>query len=566
MKIAEYIATFLVEKGITTCFSVTGGFAMHLNDQFGEKMSNVVYTHGENPAGYAALGWSSYNHTPSVCCVTSGCGATNAITPCLIAYQDSVPVFFISGQVHQYENVRSLKHTVRGYFGSDCDIVSALENITKCAIELTDTTRVRTVLEECYWNLTTGRLGPVWLSVPVDVQSIELNYSGPEYSIPEPVRYDTVVPPEFYDIWRNAKRPLVLAGNGIHLSKTKEQFLELVKNVPFVVSFFGSDLSDEYIGKVGLIGNRSGNFALQNCDVLLCLGCRLSKSITGYNRVFFAPKSKILYVDIDTSECTLERKKIDVALNMDLKSFFGLYQPHDYSSIINPEWLVRTKKWKQNWSRELPPVQEKCPYRALDDFFTNKPDNSVVVASSGSLYCATWHMYKYKPGDRFITSGHGDMGYELPVSIGASLHSKRVYCLVGDGSLQLNIQELQTLKTLQAPVTVMVFNNGGYGAIKITQNNIFRREFGTTVKSGLECPDIKKVAEAYGVPYLKFTTMDTLLETQGKGPLIVEIECVVQERFPKISNKINEDGTFTNMGWEQMAPFLTDEELKTNMF
>ena len=173
MKVSDFITNFLITKGIYKCFSVTGGFAMHLNDSFGEKM-NVTYTHGEQSAGYASLGWSSYEHNPSVCCVTSGCGATNAITPCLIAYQDSVPVFFISGQVHKNDNIRTYKGKIRGYFGSDCDIVESVKPLTKYANELTDPERTLEVLEECYHNLTTGRLGPVWLSIPVDVQSMKV--------------------------------------------------------------------------------------------------------------------------------------------------------------------------------------------------------------------------------------------------------------------------------------------------------------------------------------------------------------------------------------------------------
>ena len=279
MKVSDYITNFLIERGVQKCFSVTGGFAMHLNDSFGEKF-DVTYTHGEQPACYAALGWSSYEHNPSVCCVTSGCGATNAMTPCLIAYQDSVPVLFISGQVQRDDNIRSRGGKDRGYFGSDCDIVECVKGITKYAVELTDPKDTHKVLEECYKNLTTGRLGPVWLSVPVDVQAMR------------------ILPPEFLDVWSAAKRPIVVAGNGIHLSKTRDRFKKFIEhhNLPYVVSYFGSDLGDDYVGKVGILGNRSGNFAIQNADLVLCLGCRLSKSVTGYNRSLFArekPKSSI---------------------------------------------------------------------------------------------------------------------------------------------------------------------------------------------------------------------------------------------------------------------------------
>src|SRR5210317_823723 len=428
MKVSDFITDFLIKKNIQKCFSVTGGFAMHLNDSFGQKL-DVIYTHGEQPAGYAAIGWSSYKHNPSICCVTSGCGATNAITPCLIAYQDSVPVLFISGQVQKNDNIRSYGGKIRGYFGSDCDIVECVKGITKYAVELIEPMDTLKVLEECYHNLTTGRLGPVWISIPVDVQSMQV--------------------PEIIDVWSNSKRPIILAGNGIHLSKTKEKFREFLERhkIPYVVSFFGSDLGDDYIGKTGLIGNRAGNFAIQNADLVLCLGSRLCKSITGYKRELFAREAKIVSIDIDESEFISE-KKLDIQLHMDLNTFFDYELP---TINICEKWIQKNKEWKELWEEEIPERSGTlvCPYRHLNAFFREKNGNSIVTMSSGSIYCVGWHMYRYKEGDRFITSGHGDMGYEVASSIGASLHGKRTYVIVGDGSFQYNIQDLQILKRFQ---------------------------------------------------------------------------------------------------------------------
>jgi acetolactate synthase-1/2/3 large subunit len=548
MKVSDYITNFLIERGVQKCFSVTGGFAMHLNDSFGEKF-DVTYTHGEQPAGYAALGWSSYEHNPSVCCVTSGCGATNAVTPCLIAYQDSVPVFFISGQVQSKDNIRSRGGKDRGYFGSDCNIVDCVKGITKYAVELTDPRDTHKVLEECYKNLTTGRLGPVWLSVPVDVQAMQ------------------VLPREFLDVWSKAERPIVLAGNGIHTSKTREQFRKFVEyhNLPYVVTFFGSDLGDDYVGKVGLIGNRSGNFAIQNADLVLCLGSRFSKNITGYRRDLFAREAKVVYLDIDESEF-MEEKKMDIQLHMDLKTFFDLKLP---KVEWNLKWIQKNVEWKKLWSDEVPDKNGPlvCPYRHLNKFFNEKDGNSVVTMSSGSIYCVGWHAHKYKDGDRFITSGHGDMGYEVAAAMGAAFHGKRTYAIVGDGSFQYNIQDLQTLKHHNLPVTIMVFNNGGYGAIQITQNMVFKREFGTTPNSDLSFCNIEKVAKAYDVPYHRVEEDDdTSYLSHTDGPLVVEIVCNTQGRYPRLSNKPLPDGTFKNMPYEEMAPFLDDDFLKENMF
>jgi acetolactate synthase-1/2/3 large subunit len=561
MKVSDFIAQYLLDHDMNQVFCVTGGWAMHLNDSFGQKM-NVMYTHGESPAGYSAIGYSSVGFTPSVCCVTSGCGATNAVTPCMIAYQDSVPVFFISGQVHRDFNIRMFKskgNNVRGYFGSDVDIISMVEPITKFAHELWDPSDIKSVLDECIHNLTTGRLGPVWLSIPVDVQSMQVpdNVTSTFSAVPSTLQ--TCLPQEFIDSWSSAKRPLVLAGNGIHISKCEEKFNNFL-NVPCVVSFFGIDLNDRYIGKVGLIGNRAGNFAIQNCDVLLCLGCRLSKSISGYNRDLFAPYAKILYLDIDDSEF-LEEKRTSVNIPMDLKDFFKQAIPVPNA---NPEWIRRNQEWKETWGCELPSESPENPYPITKRFFEEKPPGCISVASSGSLYCVVWHMYKQKQGDRFITSGHGDMGYELPVAIGAAIHGKTVYSFVGDGSFQLNLQELQTLKTSGLPVVIMYYNNGGYGAIQITQKTVFGREYGTSSSSGLECPDIEKIARAYGIEYHLYGE-DTDW-SQIKGPSIVEIRCCVQERTPKISNKAMPDGSFVNLPYQDMAPFLERETLEANMF
>lgn len=566
MKVSEFVTDFLLKREICKCFSVTGGFAMHLNDSFGEKLQ-VTYTHGEQSAGYAALGWSSYEHNPSVCCVTSGCGATNAITPCLIAYQDSVPVLFISGQVHRNDNIRHYNGKIRGYFGSDCDIVESVKPLTKYAIELTEPENVLSVLEECYYNLTNGRLGPVWLSIPVDVQSMQVPELLQTYT-PRYMVHDVHFPETFINVWKKSKRPLILAGNGIHLSGTKKQFTEFIKfhKIPYVVSFFGSDLGDDYTGKVGLIGNRSGNFAIQNADLILCLGSRMCKSITGYKRELFARSATIVYLDIDETEFITE-KKIDIKLRMDLKTFFNLSLP---STSIHPIWIQKNIEWRKLWREEIPIKKSGdlvCPYRHLNAFFKIKKKESIVTMSSGSIYCVGWHMYRYKDGDRFITSGHGDMGYEVASAMGAAFHKKRTWVIVGDGSFQYNIPDLQTIKHHNLPISILVFNNNGYGAIKITQKSVFNREYGTSSSSDITFCNIEKIANAYGIMYYRVVNDDDVTYvSHDDGPIIVEIECNIQERYPRLSNKVQSDGKFKNMPYEEMSPFLTDEFLKDNLF
>src|SRR6056300_1810304 len=262
----------------------------------------------------------------------------------------------------------------------------------------------------------------------------------------------------------------------------------------------------------------------------------------------------------------MEEKKVDVQIHMELDTFFGFDLP---MCDTDPRWIEKNKEWKNKWSIELPDKSGPlvCPYRHLNKFFDTKGENSIVTASSGSIYCFVWHMYRCKRGDRFITSSHGDMGYEMPVAMGACKHGRRAYAILGDGSFQFNIQELQTIKHHNLPVTVMVFNNDGYGAIKITQNMVFKREFGTSSKSDITFCDIKRVADAYDLPYYRVEDdEDVGYLNQEEGPIIVEIVCNGQGRFPRVSNKPMPDGTFKNMPHEEMEPFLNDEILEKNMF
>ena len=433
MKVSDFVTEFLLGKGIHKCFSVTGGFAMHLNDSFGQGM-DVTYTHGEQAAAMAAEGYYRSSGKIACVCVTSGPGVQNILNGVCGCWYDSVPAFFISGQVHHKDNIRNHDGKIRGYFGSDCDIIESVKSITKYAVELTEPLDTLRVLQECYHNLTTGRPGPVWLSIPVDVQSMQIPKILTNYTVPNNISC-TSFSKEFETLWKQSTRPIVLAGNGIHLSRTKDKFLDFIHthDVPYVVSYFGSDLGHEYTGKVGILGNRSGNFAIQNADLILCLGCRLSKSITGYNRQLFAREAKIVYIDIDKSEF-MDEKKVDVKVYMDLKTFFGIELP---KSNIQNVWIDRNKEWKRLWDKELPPKNgdRVCPYRHLQKFFDEKKGDSIVTMSSGSIVCVGWHMYTPKDSDRLIISSHGDMGFEVPASIGASFHGKRTYVIVGDESI-----------------------------------------------------------------------------------------------------------------------------------
>jgi len=555
MKVADFITKFLTEKGVTQGFSVTGGFAMHMNDSFGQSM-NMVYQHGEGPCGYSAVGWSKMTNKPSMVCVTAGCGATNAVTPCLIAYQDSTPVIFISGGVPHKESVRHLAHTTRTYSGSDCDIIDMVKHITKYSVDLRPNSDVKLEMEKLYWHMTSGRPGPVWLSIPLDLQASEMNFN-PEFEMEFCIH--TYPSTEEFPVgpWERAQRPVILVGNGIHLSNTAPELEEFVKRhqVPVVCSYFGSELVPEYnVGRVGILGDRPGNMTLQNADFVLCLGCRVSKAIIGYRPEWFCREASFVSIDIEDSG-------YGRVIKMDLRDFFLEFQ-NKIPVKGNTGWLYKTREFKEKWGRELPnPGSHSCPYNFMNKFFNLKPAGEACVASSGSIFCVGWHQYLAKPGDRYIVSSHGDMGFEVPAAIGAAIASKNtVWAIVGDGSFQLNMQELQTIKTLNLPVKILYFNNGGYGAIRITQDTYFKRRFGVEI----ECPQILSICSAYGIKYFASDQIQAAIEHHG--PCLIEIVCDVQQRHPRLMNKMNPDGTFANTPMEDMYPFLDREEFRANMF
>lgn len=486
MKVSDFIAHFLKEHGMNKVFSLTGGFAMHLNDSFGNEL-DVSYLTNEMNCGYAAIGWRE----PCTVCVTAGCGATNAITPCLIAWQDSIPVLFISGAVKTTENTREHHYRSRTYSGSDCDIIQMVKGITKFSVEIENPSHVKSIMQEAFWNLTHGRKGPVWISVPLDVQSMEIEDCH-DWIPPIQKPYSTVP----RDIFKDSKKPLVIIGNGFHGCDSKKI------TVPFVVSFFGSDIPG-YVGKIGVIGDKNGNDAFKESDFVVSLGCRLSKTVTGYNG--FGTK-RIIQVDIDESE--FHKDGIEY-IYCDCETF-----------IDSVDWPI--SNWFEPKEQPRPDKDYDNPYTILDDFFDKKPGNSTIVASSGSIFCAMWHTYIPKYGDSVVFSGHGDMGFEIPAAIGHALRTgKRTYCIVGDGALQYSIPEFLSLKNL--PITILCFNNGGYGAIKITQKQYFE---GRIHGTDFEFPSLKKIAEVYDIPYFNQYT-----EVNSSSPCIIEFFVRVQPRM-----------------------------------
>jgi len=584
IKVSDYIVDFFSKNGIDTLFTITGGFAMHLNDSFGKHSKyTIYYQHHEQACGYAATGYSKTNLKPTIVCTTAGCAATNTISPCLVAYQDSLPVLFISGQVKSTESIRAINTEtmkLRHYSGADCDIISMVKPITKFAYEILNINDLNYILIEAFKNLINDRPGPVWLSIPVDIQGLLMD----DIEIPI-IQKDIVRKIVLFDDLQvihneiiSSERPLIIAGNGIKLGNCNEKFREFLNkyNIPVVVTFHGTDLIETddplYCGKIGLLGDRHGNFTMQNCDLLISFGCRMAQGVIGYRDDWFAREAKIIYIDNDPNELEKTNLNYYLKINIDLNLFFDNY---NFSTKDYIFWINKCIHWKNKWIFETPNLSDENginPYYALKEFYTIAPENKITIVSSGSIITNVWHMARIKNGDKFIISSQGDMGFELTASIGAQIAEpkKMVVPILGEGSLQLNIQELQTIIQYKLPIKILLFNNGAYGAIQITQTNFFKNKFGVDYSSGLSFPDTEKIAEAYGLKYISARKNEDfniyLTEfINCKEAVIFEVFCCIQTRYPRLNAIKNDDGTFTNRPFEDMDPFLSREEFTNEM-
>jgi acetolactate synthase-1/2/3 large subunit len=583
IKVSNYIINLLEKNNINTVFSITGGFAMHLNDSFGKnKNFNIYYQHHEQACGYAAVGYSKTNNKICIVCTTAGVAATNAISTCLVAHQDSVPIFFISGQVKSTESIRKInndKMTLRHYAGADSDIISMVKPITKYSYEILNVNEINEVLILAMKNLINGRPGPVWLSIPVDIQGMLIDDIDIPIISKEIINDLTNI--DILDNVKNllidAERPIVIAGNGIKLGGCNDKFLKFLNDykIPVVVSFHGTDLietsNELFIGKIGLIGDRSGNFAIQNSDLVISLGCRMAQGIIGYRSEWFAREAKIIYIDNDQNELEKNNLKYELKINMDLNIFFDNF---NFNLKSYDNWINKCNYWKNKWLYETPPKNNSIinPYSALKILFDRAPENKVIISSSGSIITNVWHMINIKKGDKFIISSQGDMGFELPASIGSIIAEKEkiVIPIMGEGSFQLNIQELQTIIQYKLPIKILIFNNASYGAIEITQSTFFNAKFGVDLSSGLSFPDTQKIANAYGIKYMSAVKEEELENSINeflnyKDTIILEIFCCIQGRYPRMSVIKNDDGTFTNRPFEDMEPFMDREEFKKEM-
>lgn len=592
-KLSDYIFSYLAGLGLKDVFLVCGGTAMHLVDSVGKnKDIRYIATHHEQAAAMAAEAHARMLNKPSVVLVSSGPGTTNALTGLYSAWIDSIPIIFISGQVTTSTLVKQTG--LRQFGAQEADIVRLVKPITKYSATITDPCKIKYHIEKAVFMATEGRPGPVWLDIPLDIQSkmIDLNelVSFDKSSI-ESVKDNSALKDkvrECIDLLRNSQRPVVITGYGIRLSKGEKEFTRLIETflkIPVVSSWSTIDLMPTghslYIGRSGIMGDRAGNFSVQNSDLLLIIGSRMSIPQVGYNYNTFAREAKKIVVDIDEKELKKPSLKIDLPINSDAREFMleMLSQLNAAPfSIDRDEWLKKCRSWKKRYPvvlQEYKDVKGKVNSFYFIDVLSERLDkNATVVTDVGTSLISTMQAFKAKPGQRlFASSGHASMGSGLPGSIGASVADKKrkTICISGDGGLQMNIQELQTLVHYKLPVIVFVLNNGGYLSIKLMQQNHFGRYVASNKDSGLSCPDIIEVANAYGIKSERISDHDDLHEKidtilAQPGPFICEVKMSEnQPLIPRVSSIKTPDGTIISLPLEDLYPFLDRKEFFSNM-
>ncbi len=600
IRLADYVANFLADKGVTDCFTVVGGGAMHLNDAFGHHEAiKCTYNHHEQASAIAAEAYARLNNKIAALCVTTGPGGTNAVTGVLGGWLDSIPMFVISGQV-RYDTTARYANSLNGanlraVGDQEFDITRAVGCMCKYAEMLTNPKDIRYMLEKAWYLANTGRKGPVWIDIPVNFQGTYIEtdeLSGFEGEDASPLLDDSVIPVILEKI-KKASRPVIYAGGGIRLSGAYEVFKKLtsVLGIPVVTYWNSIDVIEDdnplYCGRGGNMGDRAGNFAVQNSDLLIALGTRLSLRQVGYSFKTWAREAEVIMVDVDGEEFKKPTIHVDMPVLADLGDFLPAMltaaEAEGAPVFKNDAWRKQCEAWKKNYSvvseRHRQESGEGANVYAFIRQLTDKLPEGALIAVSNGACCVVGHQTSViKTGTRFIiNSAVASMGYGLPAAVGLCISGgrKTTVCLEGDGSIMMNLQELQTIVTNKLPIKVFLINNNGYHSIRMTQNNLFKEhsKVGIGPESGdLSFPDFSKIAAAFGIPYFSAKS-NSEAEKVTKDALAHDGYCLceiftdtVQLFEPKSSTKRLPDGKLVSPPLEDLAPFLDRDELKRNMY
>lgn len=563
MRVSDYIIRFLRDScGVDTVFTVSGGGCIFLIDSLGSTEGvKYIPTHHEQAAAIAAEGYARANDSMGACVVTSGPGGTNAITGVLCSWLDSIPVIVISGQVNKEMSTNYTGLPLRQLGDQEFNIVESVKNMTKYAVQVNDPSEIRFHLEKAKALACSGRPGPVWIDVPLNVQSAlvepnELIGFTDEMPLYEPNHDDVNI---VLDKWKQAKKPLMIVGNGVRLSGGIDSLMTLLErtNIPVITAVNGNDVVNSdyryYYGRFGTHAQICANTLLSECDFLLSVGSRLYVRQTGYNFKGFAQQAYRVYVDIDQNELSKPTLYPSIAVHSDAKRFIDI--------LLKNELPLASDEWTR-WCDDInvaPKVLQRhrdnneyvSHYAFMEELSKMVPSDHHIVTSDGSANVVTMQVLDLRGKQRLFTNtGCAPMGYGLPAAIGAAIHHK-IVCIEGDGSLHMNIHELQTLKHQGLPIKLLILNNDGYLSIKLTQNVFFDRKYVASEKSsGVSMPSFKKLMEAYDLPYCcirKNEEIKTVLaEFLAKdGPCVCEVFADPREAHePKVLAKLGADGKF----------------------
>lgn len=598
VKLSDYIADFFVKNGIKHVFTVTGGGAMHLNDSIGHHPAiHSIYNHHEQGCAIAAEGYTRLSGDLCAVCVTSGPGGTNALTGVLGGWLDSIPMFILSGQVKRETTVWSTDVPLRQLGDQEYNIVASVKPMTKYAVMVTEPGEIAYHLEKALYLCKAGRGGPVWLDIPLDVQAAKietetLTHFDPaaeqlqEWPLPVSEETAETVLRELAE----AKKPVLIAGTGIRLSGGYSDFLALVDTlgIPVVTAWNAHDvLWDDhplFCGRPGTVGTRGGNFIMENADLILSIGCRLNIRQISYNYKNFSRNAYKILVDIDQAELDKPTLSPDRKIRADAGDFMrklcAAARKRKEPVLSDPRWLA----WCRGINEKYPAVLDEYrkqdrplnPYVFMEGLFNCLEEGENIITGNGSACVIAFQAARIKKGQRLFTnSGCASMGYGLPAAFGGAISagSKRMICLDGDGSLMMNIQELQTIRHHQCNFKLFVLNNNGYHSIRQTQSTQFKTPLvGVSAENGVSFPAFSKIADAFGFRYVKVDALSSMEDgireaLSGNDAVLCEVFLDEKQFFsPKLSSRINPDGTMESPPIDDMFPFLDRGEYEANRF
>lgn len=581
MKLSDYVIQFLKNKGVDQCFLLPGGGAMHLVDSVGRNNLPYVCFQHEQGAAIAAEAYGQHQNRPVLLLVTSGPGATNAITGVTAGWIDSTPMFVISGQAKRSDLIGNTG--VRQIGSQEVQTIDMVRPITKYVVEVMEPKQIRYHLERAWYEATSNRPGPVWLSIPLDVQGAQIEENDLcGFSVPDPTCVElNDTADRCVQLLSESRKPLLLAGNGIKLSGAEEALCALLQQLPIPVqtTWKSIDLMGEdhplYVGHPGIMGDRGANLILQEADLLLSVGSRLDTSLTAFDEPHFAKSAKRIIVDIDSHELNRMHMDKEVALATDAGVFLKALHDALARTKVSPEtkgcwsaWLAYAKQLRAKYPVVTEEHRKKTeyvsPYYFIELLCQNLNAQDVIVPeSSGGAGEITYQAFQLKYGQKMKNAaGLGSMGFGLPYAIGSCIanHGRRTILINGDGAFQLNIQELETLHRLNLPVKMFIWCNDGYGSIRNMQNNNFGMCVASGSDSGYTVPNVCAVAEAYGFSTYTVRCNQELADQlpailEKEGPSLCAVWVDPEETVsPRVKAFPQPDGSMKSGALENMWP------------